>query len=278
MNPGTQEKVQELAIELAEELGEGFSVFAATGYVVVGHPALGLAAVVIGEEEAALLAAESLNEVAERAGAPYPSMHFAISDHGSPPWIVTRSSMGGDILRGMALAAAQRPPLGEEALAKIAVTLAELPSRQDTPEVLDWRIMRTIEACVERALAGRPAFIEGIEINAADVAGPKFLLPAIMVSAARRWTIPVIASEGAGGFLVRLKRDEGAILGYRVSDIEMSSPLLLFLPIVNLVRATSVGAECVFDTVVKDFEKFLKENKYNASGIDELDVRVATSV
>jgi hypothetical protein len=273
---GNELSLNDLATTLVDELGEGFSVFVAADYVVVGHPALGLAAVVAGNEARAMIAADKLNEVAERAGVAYPSMHFAISAGGISQWVIPQEGMGATMIRIMAMAAISRPPFGQEALSKIAVALSEIP--QQAPEaILDWRLMRTIEACVDRALGGRQSFVAGLEIEAADVAGPKFLLPALLVSAAKSWTIPVIASKGAGGFLVRLKKDDGAILGYRVADIEISSPLLLFLPIVNLVRTSFVGNECSFDSVVEEFSRFLKDNRYNASGIDDLDVKVATS-
>jgi hypothetical protein len=266
----------DLATALVDELGEGFSVFVASDYVVVGHAALGLAAVAAGDEAKAINAADRLNAMAEKAGVAYPSMHFAIGDVGRSQWVIPHSGMGAAIIRAMATASISRPPFGQEALSKIAIAMSELP-QQDDDAILDWRIMRTIEACVDRALGGRQSFVAGLEIEAADVAGPKFLLPALLVGAAKNWTLPVIASKGAGGFLIRLKKDESAILGYRVADIEMSSPLLLFLPIVNLVRTSFVGNECSFDSVVEEFARFLKDNRYNASGIDDLDVKVATS-
>lgn len=268
---------EELAAALVDELGEGFSVYATGEYAVVGHPALGLATVVNGDEARAVAAADALNAVAEKAGVAYPSMHFAVANSGNGQWVVSRATMGADIIKAMALASTSRPPMGQESLSAVATALASMPMAQEQPDILDWRIMRTIEACVERALNGRQSYVAGLEIEPADVAGPKFLLPALLVGAAKNWTLPVVASKGAGGFTVRLKRDEGAILGYRVSDIEISSPLLLFLPIVNLVRTSFVGSECSFDSVVEEFSRFLKDNRFNASGLDDLDVKVATS-
>lgn len=269
--------VEELAATLVDDLGEGFSVYATEEFAVVGHPALGLAAVTKGDEAKAVAAADALNAIAEKAGVAYPSMHFAVADSGNGQWVVERDTMGAEIIKAMALGSTSRPPLGQDALTAVAAALAALPVDEADPAILDWRIMRTIEACVERALAGRQCYVAGLEIEPADVAGPKFLLPALLVGAAKNWTLPVVASKGAGGFTVRLKRDEGAILGYRVSDIEISSPLLLFLPIVNLVRTSFVGSECSFDSVVDEFSKFLKDNRFNASGLDDLDVKVATS-
>lgn len=265
-----------LATALTEELGEGFSVFLAEDYVVIGHPVLGLAAVVAGDETKAIHASDRLNAIAEKAGVIYPSMHFAIGNSGYSQWVVPPSSMGASILKAMVAATTNRPPFGPEALSRIAIALSQAPLPEEEV-ILDWRIMRTIEACVDHALGGRQSFVRGLEIDAADVAGPKFLLPALLLAAAKIWTLPVMASRGSGGFLVRLKRDEETILGYRVTEIEISSPLLLFLPIVNVVRTSFVGNECSFDTLVDDFSRFLRDNRYNSNGIDDLDVKVATS-
>jgi len=267
---------QDLAALLTEELGEGFSVFVVEDFVVIGHPTLGLAAVVQGDEMKAVKASDRLNAIAEKAGVIYPSMHFAVAKGGATQWVVSPSAIGPSILRAMAMASTNRPLFSQEALSRIAITISQAPLPEEET-ILDWRIMRTIEACVDHALGGRQSFVRGLEIDPADVAGPKFLLPALLLGAAKIWTLPVIASRGSGGFLVRMKRDEETILGYRVTDIEISSPLLLFLPVVNVVRTSFVGSECSFDLLVDDFSRFLRDNRYNASGIDDLDVKVATS-
>src|SRR3546814_14149269 len=113
--------------------------------------------------------------------------------------------------------------------------------------------------CVESALDGRPATVAGLDIRAADIADPAFLLPAILIAAAEEWA-PVVASRGGqGGFLVRLTKDKEALLGYRVVGITPSAPLLLFIPVLNPVHRSVTKVECVLDGTVTRFARWLPE-------------------
>lgn len=278
-NAGGAMTPQDLATTLSEELA-GFRVSATERHVVIGHPALGLAAVVPTDDEtAAMIAAAELTALAQTAGVTYPAMHFAISTAGvKPPWLIRASSMGVDIVSAMVRASASRPSFGQEAMEKVFAAIAGLPTAKGpVRNGLSPNFIRMTEACVERALAGRPVSVTGIEIGPADVAGSRFLLPAILVAAAQDWAVPVVASKGQGGFLIRLSSDPGAILGYRVSEIDASAPLLLFLPIVNLIRRSVVGGECRLDASVDAFCRFLTRNGLDAGAMEDVDVRVATS-
>jgi len=271
----------DLAAALAEGLGEGFTVRAAEGYVAIGHPVLGLAAVVPSDDETdAMSAAAELTSLAARVDVKYPSMHFAVSAAGvKPPWVVRASSMGVDILSAMARASATRPPFDAESLSRVAGALAAgpAPKAPAKPTDPDKSLVRMIEACVERALGGQGAWVAGVELSAADVAGPRFMLPALLIAAADKWAIPVVASKGKGGFLIRLSPDPESILGYRVSGIAPSAPLLLFLPIVNLVRRSFSKGECDLNEMIEVFARFLRTNGLDSGAIDDVDVRVATS-
>jgi len=270
----------DLAAALVEGLGEGFTVRAASGYVAIGHPVLGLAAVVPSDDETdAMAAAAELTAQAAKAGVTYPSMHFAVSSAGvKPPWVVRASSMGVDILSAMARASATRPPFDAESLSRVLGALAAPPApAAPRPTDPDKSLVRMIEACVERALGGQGAWVAGVELSAADVAGPRFMLPALLIAAADKWAIPVVASKGKGGFLIRLSPDPESILGYRVSGIDPSAPLLLFLPIVNLVRRSFSKGECDLNEMIEVFARFLRSNGLDSGAIDDVDVRVATS-
>src|SRR3546814_12690363 len=86
-------------------------------------------------------------------------------------------------------------------------TASQAPDRHIRP-VNDKALLRLTEMCVESALDGRPATVAGLDIRAADIADPAFLLPAILIAAAEEWA-PVVASRGGqGGFLVRLTKDK----------------------------------------------------------------------
>lgn len=283
----------DVAAALALGLGEGFAVVPAGRFVAVAHPALGLAAVVPSADEAeAMSAATDLTALAASVGVTYPSMHFAISSSTvKPPWVVRASSMDVDILSAMAKASARRPPFDPASMAKVVAALARSPlidlqngngalvlgNAPPAPPQINPSLLRMIERCVERPLDGHDAWVCGVVVDASDIADPNFMLPALLIAAAEKWAIPVVASKGKGGFLVRLSPDSNAILGYRVSGLDVSSPLLLFLPIVNLIRRSRVGGEFTLDAMVELFARFLKTNDLDSSAIADVEVRVATS-
>lgn len=282
-----------MAAALAVGLGDGFVVRPAGRYVAVAHPALGLAAVVPSDDETqAMAAAAELTALAASVGVTYPSMHFAVSATVvRPPWVVRAASMDVDILSAMAKASATRPPFDAPSMAKVVAALSQQPvldlpngnaalvtaGLPAAPAQINPSLLRMIEKCVERSLGGQGAWVYGVEVDASDIAGTGFMLPALLIAAAEKWTIPVVASKGQGGFLVRLSPDSNAILGYRVSGLEVSSPLLVFLPIVNLIRRSRVGGEFSLDGTVEVFARFLRANDLDSGAIADVDVRVATS-
>jgi len=282
MEPGRQEVVnadlEDLAGSLTSQLGAGFMVIPTSRYVAIAHPALGLAAVVpLNDEQAAKAAAADLTAIASSVGVAYPSMHFAISSNGKPPWVVRRTSVGIDILTSMARGAATRPPFGADAMTKVMAAVSGGLARKLPEARLDKDLLRMIEACVEKALGGKPAFVAGLEVSPGELIGPRFLLPALLVAAAQDWSIPVVASGGKGGFFIKLEKDDAAVLGYRVVGVAMSNPLLLCLPLVNLVRRSRRKGQHTLDGAVESFVRFLRRNGLDTSTLGEVDVRVATT-
>jgi hypothetical protein len=271
-----------IAAALGEGLGDGFVVALHGDLVVVVNPSLGAAAVVRGDEAAAGEAAAALSLLAGEAGVPWPCMGFAVSSGAPrPPWVVRSGREAAtDILFGMARGIAARPPFGNEAMARILAACrgpSARPAALPAPAELDPAFLRLAEAAVDKVLGGQGAFLEGFELFAKDIVSPRFLLPALLVAAADSWAIPVVASKGRGGFLVRLRPDPEALVGYTVTGVDMSAPLLLFLPMVNLVRRSFTGGECVLDGTVRTFAKFLRAHGLNADVMEDVDVRVATS-
>jgi hypothetical protein len=57
----------------------------------------------------------------------------------------------------------------------------------------------------------------------------------------------------------------------------VSSPLLVFLPIVNLIRRSRIGGEFSLDGAVEVFARFLRTHDLDTGAIADVDVRVATS-
>lgn len=278
----SQSMIPDLAAALAAGLGESYAVLPAAGYVAVLHPDNGLAAVVpSSSEEEATRAANALTLVAAAAGVAWPAMHFAVSVSGvKPPWLVRAgASMSVDIATAMARGAAARPSLGQDGAGKVAAALASpTPAVESKRKAqLSPHVIRLAEACVEKALAGESVWVAGVEIDAGDVVRPNFMLPAVLVQAAQDWALPVVAGKGEGGFLIRLTPDPKAVLGYRVTGLDVSAPVLLFLPMVNLVRRSFVNGECVLDETVRRFADFLTVNGLDTDVVGDVDVKVATT-
>src|SRR3546814_127674 len=66
-------------------------------------------------------------------------------------------------------------------------TASQAPDRHIRP-VNDKALLRLTEMCVESALDGRPATVAGLDIRAADIADPAFLLPAILIARSEEHT------------------------------------------------------------------------------------------
>jgi len=276
------QKILELAIQLPERLGPEFIVVPGGRYLAIIHPELGTAALVVSDNrEQAKAAAADLTAKSADAGVTAPAMHFGISSGRiEPPWLIRDGSgMAIDIAVAMAKGAQSRPPLGVEAAAKISAAVGGNGEKPDTDNkaVLSPHMVRLAEACVEKALDGRSVWVAGVPIDIKDVASPSFLLPAVLIDAALTWTIPVVARNGNGGFLVRMTPDPKAVLGYRVTGLDASAPLLLFLPFVNIIRRSFANDECILDGTVQRFSDFLSDNGLENGILEDVDVRVAAS-
>lgn len=271
----------ELASALAAALGPDFHALPASGYVAVASAEYGLAAVVDSEDPSeAMRSVAELSAAARMAGLDRPVLAFSKAAAGErKPMTWRDGSAGVDVAAGMARASAGGAPMTESAIQSLRAVLAgqahfagRRPSRKLSPYM-----GRLAEACIEKALAGAPALVAGVEIDAHDMAAPNFMLPALLVDAATSWTVPVVSRGREGGFLVRMRQDRNAILGFTVTDVDASAPLLLFLPMVNLVRRSVVNGECVLDESVRRFQHFLSANGIEGVLDEDVDVRVAST-
>ena len=151
----------------------------------------------------------------------------------------------------------------------------------DGPDIdEDNPLVALLRQAAQNIAAQRPIFVQGIDIDPEEMTSPAFLLPALLVAAAQDWAPVVVSKEGRGGFLLRLRTDPNAILGYRVAALEPSAPLLLMLPVVDRIRRSAVinskGDEVlVMDETVDVFRRWLAENGLDTELIGEVDMRMA---
>lgn len=181
----------------------------------------------------------------------------------------TTSYEGDRITEAQASWRAARADLEADALATAAGSVNE--------EEPDRAILKMIDACVIQALNGARPWLQGLPMRESEVSSPRHLLAPLIVAAAESWAQIVAGRGGRGGFHVRLRRDEQSLLYFRVVEIIPSAPLLLYLPIVNLLRRSCRGEQCVLDDVVGTFRRWLIKNGLEGLVNDDIEVRIATS-
>lgn len=267
-----------LAKQLAVGLGDGFAVIPVVqlGFVAIVSAEYGVAALApTAEAPEAIAAAERLAAVARGAGLEVNPVPFGIAQGGgTPPVIVREHYMPLDIHRTMQSVVQAKGAPGQEVAARIVQAIAALPRPKATPKGLSPNILMTAETVVRKVLKDEKAWLYGIDIAARDIVSPTYLLPAVLTVAARRWTPPVVAAGKQGGFLVSLEPNpKGAVLGYSVAAVDISNPVLFFLPIVDVVRRSFRGGECWVDGIVEEYADYMKGRGHD-SDIQDLEVRV----
>lgn len=141
----------------------------------------------------------------------------------------------------------------------------------------DRAFVKMIDAIVAETLQGKQPWLHGLLVRESEISSPRHLLGPLIVAAAEDWA-PIVASRrGRGGFHVRMRSDPGSLLFYRVTEIVPSAPLLLFLPIVNLLRRSCDDEQCVLDGIVSTFRNWLVKNGLEGVGDEDIEVRIATS-
>lgn len=150
-------------------------------------------------------------------------------------------------------------------------------------------LVSLIRQGVETVSARGDLVIQGLKVTPEDVADPSFLLPALLVSSAEDWAAVVASKKGQGGFHVRLKTDKNALLGYKVVGLDPATPFLLMIPVIQKMKLarklrTSLSGDgsnqetYVFDEVAEQFRRWLAKNRFDTDAIDDITIRVVTSV
>mgnify|MGYP000861569748 FL=1 len=272
----TARSLEALAKQLAQGLGEGFSVLAVPqlDFVAVLSPEYGIAALAATSEAAeAVAAAERLAAVARGAGLEISPVPLGVAKGGgSPPVIVREHFMAIDILRTMQTVTREKGAPGAETVSRIEQAIGAIPKRA-APKGISANVLLVAETVVRKVLKDERAWLYGIDIGATDIVSPAYLLPAVLTVAAMRWAAPVVASGKQGGFTVSLEPNATAVLGYTVSAVDISNPVLFFVPIVDVVRRSFKGGECWVDGIVEQYADYMKKQGH-ASDIQDLEVRV----
>jgi hypothetical protein len=184
--------------------------------------------------------------------------------------------MATDIAVTMARASGQNTEIGEKEMVVVVSLLkhARKVVRQRAPSISPM-ILTVIETAVRKIIGDTPIMAGGSSVEIEEIAAPEFLLPAILVAAMQTWAIPVAGRKGRGGFTVDLSADSSAVLMYRVSGIETSSPLLLFLPVINIIRRQKRAGEFILDDCIERFGNFMTTNNLNPDFLQDMSVNIA---
>lgn len=139
-----------------------------------------------------------------------------------------------------------------------------------TPE-----LRRMMAACAETALGEGKAWVAGIRIDADHLVAADFMLGPLLLVASENWTPPFIAAKRQGGFSFTIKRDPAAVVGYRVTGISMSSPLIVMLGLAAVIRSRAgKGGAVLLDDCVLRFAEFVRDIKGSADIFGDVDVAI----
>jgi hypothetical protein len=260
-------------------LGQDYQLIDAGDYLAVLHPQYGAAAVVASDNPLeAEKAASQLTSVLRNAKLSVKALPFGVSETSVRPPVIIRSGpqMATDIAVTMARASGQNTEIGEKEMVVVVSLLkhARKVVRQRAPTISPM-ILTVIETAVRKIIGDTPIMAGGSSVEIEEIAAPEFLLPAILVAAMQTWAIPVAGRKGKGGFTVDLSADSSAVLMYRVSGIETSSPLLLFLPIINIIRRQKRAGEFILDDCIERFGNFMTTNNLNPDFLRDMSVNIA---
>jgi len=270
--------IDALISQTREILGLEYHLVDCLTYIGILHPQYGAAALVPDDNKLeAENGANALNEAFKKAGIPTKAIPLALSSSAVEPPVLIRAGplMATDIAVTMGRASVGLGELSSDQYVTAKIAL-EKHAIQQRKRILDPTLMTMIRGAIDRVTEGKKILAGGPEVSAEEVAMPEFLLPAILLAAAENWAMPVAAKKGKGGFVVHMKADDSAVLMFRVSHIEVSSPLLLMLPLVDVIRRSKRGDEYVLDECITRFGNFITSH-LTPELQTSLEVRIATS-
>lgn len=135
-----------------------------------------------------------------------------------------------------------------------------------------------IALCTESVTGGEPIFVSGLALSAKELTSPLMLLPALLVTASDRWAPVVRKQNMKGGFHVKMRSNEQALLGLEVVEIDPAAPFALFMPVTSVIRSMRM-ADGTFqgDRMTETFLRWLRKNDLNPDLAADIDIRILTS-
>jgi hypothetical protein len=131
-----------------------------------------------------------------------------------------------------------------------------------------------IRGSIAEVTDGKNIFACGIAVGTTEVASPDFLLPAILLAAAENLSVSANAKTGNGSFAFHMKADENALLTFKVSHIEVFSPRILMLSIMDVLHHSERGGEYILDDHITRFGDFIRD-ELQVEPPTGLDIKIA---
>lgn len=194
------------------------------------------------------------------------------------------SYVRGDVTDAQKLWREERGPVVQAgsggAFPVITSTASAAAEPTETDIASDDPIILLLRQAAETVSAGRDIFVHGVAISPQELTEPDFLLPALLLTAAEDWAPVVVKKAGKGGFHMRLRTDRQSILGYRLTALEPSAPMLLMLPVLDRIRRSvrtdnQGREEILMDETVRRFARWLEANRLNTDVMGDIDMRIA---
>ena len=124
----------------------------------------------------------------------------------------------------------------------------------------------------------------GYEITVDDMVKNTSVFPAVVVATSFHWAPVVIGQKNKGGFTAHIKRDAQSMLGYSVTGLELSSPLLFIIPMIDVLNKHikikkredgSIEKELLLEPLLLDFRNFLSNCQMDLEPLDKLDLTLS---
>jgi hypothetical protein len=269
------DQLSAIADLLAEDLtGLPFAVLKNDRYIVLISDQFGVATVV-GDRDAggAHRAALEIARQAGLLGIPVQVHPYVVSDRndGDGDIFVRPQAIALDIRSSMAGKAGGKPPISNEDANRLIDFLngrvhKRSPGAGKSEKIppLTPEFKRLLTACAEKALADNKPWVAGVQISVDHLVADDFMLAPLLFIAAEDWTAPYLASKRQGGFAFSIVGTDTSILGYRVTGLTASSPVIVLVAVAAAIRKCCDDGSCILDPYLLRFAEFIGDIKGSA--------------
>ncbi|MBO9428412.1 hypothetical protein [Sulfitobacter sp. R18_1] len=134
---------------------------------------------------------------------------------------------------------------------------------------------RMIDTYLDALKRDRQLFSFGVEVESDFVTSSEGMLPALLIAASEEWTPVVVAAKGHAAFDIRMAKDPEALIGFRIVDVLVSTPSVLYMPLAHMLRKCFDGEGYVLDSVIERFGRWVQKYDLENTEIDDIGMHIA---